>query len=99
MSDLRFDSIDAAVEASRSDPDGLLLDVRTAEEYASGHIPGSVNVPLETLSRFDADVPGAIYVYCRSGSRSARAAALLAQMDYEAVNIGGIIDYRGELER
>lgn len=77
-----------------------LVDVRTPEEYAEGHISGSVNVPLDTL-------PGGarmleknekIYVYCRSGARSGRAAAILGRNGYtDVTNIGGIMDYRGQL--
>ena len=94
MSDLRFDSIDAAVEASRSDPDGMLLDVRTVDEYAEGHIPGSINIPLDTVASVlecipDKDAP--LFVHCLSGGRSGKAVAFLKKLGYTQVkNIGGI---------
>ena len=83
-------------------PGALLLDVRTPQEYREGHIPGSKNVPLQSLSSGDPmkagkDTP--LFVYCHSGARSRQAAALLAQMGYtHAKNIGGIAAYRGKVE-
>ena len=94
-----FETIDEGVRVCRSTPNAVLLDVRTPEEYAAGHIPGSVNHPLERMQTYDGDVSAPIFAYCRSGARSARAVALLKELDYDAVNLGGIIDYRGELER
>lgn len=75
---------------ARLDPTGLrdligsgtpaIIDVRGASEYASGHIAGSVNIPLGHLARRLGEVPacGAVVVYCQSGTRSAIAASLLA---------------------
>ena len=94
-----FETIDEGVQLCRSTPNAVLLDVRTPEEYAEGHIPGSVNHPLERMQSYDGDVFAPIFAYCRSGARSARAVALLKELDYDAVNLGGIIDYRGKLER
>ena len=94
-----FETIDEGVQVCRSTPNAVLLDVRTPEEYASGHIPGSVNHPLERMQTYDGDVSMPIFAYCHSGARSARAVALLRELDYEAVNLGGIIHYHGELER
>ena len=51
------------------------------------------------MQTYDGDVSAPIFAYCHSGARSARAVALLRELDYEAVNLGGIIHYRGELER
>lgn len=95
---MEFESIDAAINALRDRADIVLLDVRTPDEYAAGHIPGSMNHPLERLQTYDGDPDETIYAYCRSGARSERAALLLRQLGYEAVNIGGIIDYHGALE-
>lgn len=92
-----FQSINEAVALCRTTPGAVLLDVRTPEEYAQGHIPESVNFPLERLRDYDGGEK--VFAYCHSGARSARACALLAQMDVRAVNIGGIVDYVGELER
>jgi phage shock protein E len=72
----------------------LLLDVRTPEEFADGHIAGAVNIPLaelgNQLSQVPRDIP--VIVYCRSGSRSAQAATLLRDSGYTNVlDMGGIV--------
>ena len=82
-------------------PDALLLDVRTEEEYAGGHIPDSRNVPLHTLGQAPS-LPGAretpLFVYCLSGARSRQAAAILRRMGYSHVtDLGGICNYRGKV--
>ena len=99
MSAGRIADIEGGLRAFRDAPGAVLMDVRTPEEYAAGHIPGSVNVPLDRLWNYNGDADAPVFVYCRSGARSAQACALLQQMDYEAVNIGGVEGYRGELER
>ena len=80
----------------------VLLDVRTPQEYREGHIPGSVNVPLQSLDREEklpAEKDTALFVYCYSGARSRQAVGLLAHMGYENVkNIGGIAAYTGKVE-
>ncbi len=81
----------------------VLLDVRTPQEYGEGHIPGSKNVPLQTLDKVRSiveDMDTALFVYCRSGARSKQAAVVLGQMGYTNVqNIGGIAAYQGKVER
>ena len=77
----------------------LLIDVRTPEEFASGHIDGSVNIPVEEMpGRLD-EIPGdaPIAVYCRSGNRSASAARILIEAGYAPVyDLGGIQDWVAE---
>jgi phage shock protein E len=69
-----------------------LLDVRSPAEFAGGHLPGAVNVPVQELERRLAEVgpsDGELVVYCRSGHRSSRAAALLRQHGFTKVdNLG-----------
>jgi len=81
----------------------VLLDVRTPQEYREGHIPGSKNIPLQTLDKVRSiveDMDTALFVYCRSGARSKQATAVLGQMGYTNVqNIGGIAAYQGKVER
>ena len=87
-------------EAIKNAPGGAIIaDVRTPDEYALGRVPGSVNWPLERLTVQDIPDGVPILTYCHSGSRSARAAAWLQGQGYDATNIGGIIDWTGELER
>ena len=70
----------------------LLVDVRTADEFAAGHLPGAVNLPVGDLqSRVDELAPKErpVVVYCRSGMRSGRAARILTDSGYVAVhNLG-----------
>ncbi|MDL2345374.1 rhodanese-like domain-containing protein, partial [Deinococcus sp. MIMF12] len=57
----------------------FVLDVRTPAEYAQGHVPGAVLLPLQDLSARLNEVPQGrkVYVICRSGSRSAQASRVL----------------------
>ena len=78
-------------------PDLILLDVRTQEEFEQGHIPGAVCLPNEMIA---ADMPflfgkdAEILLYCRSGRRSADAAKKLRDMGFTNVfDFGGIIDW------
>jgi len=58
-----------------------LIDVRSLEEYQSGHVPGAQLIPLHTLMARVSDIPenGDVYLICRSGARSAQAADYLAR--------------------
>lgn len=84
--------------------DYLIVDVRRADEYAEGHIPGAINIANEDIVSVEpAELPDkdqVIYVYCRSGNRSKQASAKLAAMGYiNIVECGGILDWTGEVER
>ncbi|MEL7435713.1 MAG: rhodanese-like domain-containing protein, partial [Chloroflexota bacterium] len=75
----------------------ILIDVRTAQEFNSGHIAGAINIPVDQianrLSEIPADIP--VVVYCRSGNRSAQAANILNQNDYsEIYDLGSIIQWQ-----
>lgn len=71
----------------------VLVDVRTAEEYAAGHVPGAVNIPLDQLAARQAELEphraGEVYLICQSGGRSGRAANQLAAAGFRAVNVTG----------
>lgn len=93
-------TMDQGVEEAKAVEGSVLLDVRTREEYAEGHVPGSVNLPLDQLETIDYDKSVPLFVYCRSGARSGRGVEFLKKAGYEkAVNIGGIMDYHGLVER
>ena len=84
--------------------DYFILDVRRADEFAAGHIPGAVNIANEEIGNAEPeglpDKEQRIYVYCRSGNRSKQAAAKLAAMGYtNIVEFGGILDWTGETEK
>ena len=96
-------SMDAAITQMAEEDNFILLDVRTPEEFADGHIPGAINIPNESIGENDiaelSDKEQRIYVYCRSGNRSKQASAKLVNLGYtNVVEIGGIIDYHGEIE-
>ncbi len=100
---LRSPDINEGVKNFSNTEKAVLVDVRTVEEYASGHIPKSRNVPLDNIGRIALAVPDKntpVFVYCLSGGRSSRATSLIKQMGYTNVtNIGGISAYRGKVER
>ena len=79
----------------------VLLDVRRPEEYQSGHIPGAVLFTNETMTSEKASnlIPSKnteVFVYCRSREASQK----LCNYGYEdVVEIGGILDYAGQLEK
>jgi rhodanese-related sulfurtransferase len=71
-------------------PDGaFVLDVREPDEWAAGHVPGAQHIPLGQLSARSAEIPriDTVYVICRSGVRSARAAQALAGAGWQALNV------------
>ena len=91
---------DDKLKAAREIPGAVILDVRSAAEYAGGHVPGAVNVPLNQIPAMDRPKDAPLFLYCRSGARSGQAARLLQGSGYTRVtNIGGIISYHGPVER
>ena len=91
-----------AVALMESEDDYIILDVRTAEEFAQGRIPEAVNIPVETIGNEEItalpDKGQLILIYCRSGNRSKTAAAKLAGNGYtNIVEFGGINSWTGEV--
>ena len=81
----------------------VILDVRTEEEYAQGHIPGAILIPdyeIETKAEeILTEKDQMILVYCRSGRRSKNAALVLVELGYTDIReFGGIIDWPYETE-
>lgn len=93
--------INKGVQEFRENKEIVLVDVRSSQEYSQGHIPGSINIPLDSIEKIDevaSDKNALLYVHCLSGARSGRAVSILKSMGYKNVkNIGGIGNYRGEL--
>lgn len=81
-------------------PSVVILDVRTASEFAEGHIQGAILIDQgqpDFMEKAKAALPKdkTIAVYCRSGRRSANAAGKLADVGYKCVNLkGGIIAWK-----
>ena len=102
MNLFQVNDINAGVEEYQKTPRAKLIDVREEDEYAAGHIPASINIPLSKIESAqgeitDLDTP--LFVYCRSGNRSGQAVAWLKQAGYSKVqNIGGIANYSGKTE-
>lgn len=97
-------TMDEAAELMEKENGYVLLDVRTKEEYESGHIPHSINLPLGDIGSSSIsilpDKSQMILVYCRSGNRSRQASEKLVKLGYTSVvEIGGINSWKGEIVR
>lgn len=92
---------DEALKRFEEDGNYIILDVRRLDEYESGHIPNAINLPNETISQettaqFEKDQE--IYIYCRSGNRSAQAAKKFVQLGFTNIyDFGGILSWPGEI--
>ena len=60
-----------------------VIDVRTVMEYRQGHVPGSINIPLDDIGEASLDPSKTLYLYCRSGARSANACAQLTRKGHQ----------------
>ena len=97
-------SMNEAVKMMKDEKNYIILDVRRPDEYAEGHIPGAINVPNEEIGTTEiAELPDKsqlILVYCRSGRRSKEASEKLVKLGYtNIVEFGGILDWKGEIEK
>lgn len=95
-------SMQEAVDMMADEDGYIILDVRTAQEFASGHIPGAMLLPNEDIGTEEiAQLPDKsqlILVYCRSGNRSKQAADKLVRLGYtNIVEFGGINSWPGEI--
>ena len=95
-------SQEEAKQMMEQDGTQIIVDVRTQKEYDSGHIPGAICIPNESIGTEHPeelpDLDQVILVYCRSGNRSKQAAQKLFDMGYINVyEFGGINDWTGEV--
>jgi NADPH-dependent 2,4-dienoyl-CoA reductase/sulfur reductase-like enzyme/rhodanese-related sulfurtransferase len=91
---LRGDHPQVDVEAVLAAPPGrrpFLVDVRTPQEFAGGHMPGAVNIPVDELRPRLDELPREkeIAVYCQVGQRGYLATRILRQAAFAAANVGG----------
>ena len=80
--------------------DAIIIDVRTIEEFSSGHISNSINIPLDIiLDKIDTikNMNKAIIACCRSGMRSGQATTILSQHGIDVINGGGWEDLNTKL--
>ena len=89
------DFISGAEAKALVEKGALLIDVRTPEEFAGGHVDGAVNIPVGDLGERLGELKGKedtdIVVYCRSGARSATAKSLLESKGFKKVhNMGPV---------
>ena len=98
-------SMDEGLKMMTESCEYILLDVRRPDEFAAGHIPGAVLFTNELMTKADAEKllqnkNQRIFVYCRSGRRSKEASQKLVDYGYSnVIEIGGILDYKGDIER
>lgn len=83
--------IDIAQTAAALETGAVVIDVRETGEYAEGHVPGAVNIPMGHLpSRLDElDLDAPVHVICASGNRSSAMVDVLAAQGFDAVNVLG----------
>ncbi len=97
-------TMDEAKEIFATEGDYIIVDVRRGDEFATGHIPGAINIPNEDIGTIEpaalSDKEQTIYIYCRSGNRSKQASNKLVAMGYKnIIEFGGIQDWNGEVEK
>ena len=97
-------TMDEAVKIMEEKRNYIILDVRRADEFVEGHIPGAINVANEVIGTEEIpelpDKAQLILVYCRSGRRSKEACEKLVRLGYtNIVEFGGILDWTGEIEK
>ena len=95
--------VDGATAKTLAASGAKVVDVRTAEEFASGHVPGAINIPYDQLPRRAAEIgpPGTtVVLYCRSGRRSGIAFDALKKAGYgNLYDFGSVSAWPGELAK
>jgi rhodanese-related sulfurtransferase len=81
-------TVDVAAAHGRP-PGSALVDVRESDEWASGHAPTAIHLPLSQFDPSRLPQADVVYVICRSGNRSARATQALRDMGIDARNVAG----------
>jgi len=93
-----YKTISAEEAYKMMEEDVIILDVRTKQEYESGHIENAINIPLDEINEnIDLDKNKKILVYCQSGNRSKEASSKLHSLDHDVYNFGGIANWPYEV--
>ena len=95
-------SLNNVNQVDLADPNNVLIDVRTPEEYAEGHVPGAINLNVKDdnfgkkVSELDSTKN--YYIYCRSGVRAKSAEAIMLENNLQKVHTfqDGMLTYEGE---
>lgn len=96
---ISVDDVKEIVDNLDEEENVVIIDVRTVQEYAEGHIAGAINLPLDIISNIDVAKDKKVIVYCRSGRRSNLAAIELIGLGYENVyDMGGLEDWPYDLD-
>ena len=90
------------IQNNQNNPDFVIVDVRTPEEFADGHIAGAINIDYysetfrDELDKLDKNKT--YLIYCRSGNRSGKALNIIEELNFrEVYNMsGGIIEWKAE---
>ena len=80
----------------------FVIDVRTLDEHRSGHLKGSINIEWEKIASIEESISKneKIYLYCRSGNRSGKAADILISIGYkDVINLGSLESAAEQLKR
>jgi rhodanese-related sulfurtransferase len=95
--------VDGATAKSLAAAGAKVVDVRTAEEFASGHVPGAINIPYDQIARRASEIgpPSTpVVLYCRTGRRSGIAVETLRKAGYEKLyDFQSVSAWPGELTK
>ena len=87
-----------------TDQKGIVLDVRTPEEFENSRIPDSKNIDFYNPQNFIQEIEkldknNSYYIYCRTGVRSANSCALMKELGFKKTYnlLGGIVEWNGKL--
>lgn len=96
-------TMEEAKEIFKEKGNYIIVDVRRPDEYNEGHIPNAINIANETIDKEPKELKDkgqSIYVYCRTGRRSKEASEKLVNLGYaNVIEIGGIVDWNGDIEK
>jgi rhodanese-related sulfurtransferase len=95
--------VDGATAKSLAASGAKVVDVRTAEEFVSGHVPGAINIPYDEIARRLSEIgpPSTqVVLYCRTGRRSGIAVEALQKAGYEKLyDLRSVTAWPGELAK